>query len=300
MSYPVPGPSNCRPGPLRKDAAINTRARLTTRTRAGSASSRPRSPSVEILKRSLEAAGVTRKLFVQETGLSYEYVSRIFNSKVKFPTVRETLERFAEVAQIDPMIFPEYQQLVSVLSESTRKVWNRMQVLGLSRQDFASRVDVSRTYLYEILRGDVPFPRNPDVIEKIAEALEIAPESFSEYLAPVHDWAERNPQAIEHAFLNLLVTKMLISRGYLKEDSPAREISDGMLRVFPLDERYEPVVRAIFRAMGERRLDVRQLAMLADVPEKELRLLLMGQIATEDLPETVERVTRHLAIEAVR
>ncbi|MGE5708445.1 MAG: helix-turn-helix domain-containing protein, partial [Bacteroidota bacterium] len=140
---------------------------------------------MELLKRSLETAGVNRKTFVKETGLSYEYVSRIFNSKVKFPTVRETLERFAEVAQIDPMRFAEYQQLVNALPESTRKVWTRMQEQGLSRQEFANRVEISRTYLYEILRGDVPFPRNPEVIEKVSAALEIAPETFAEYLAPV-------------------------------------------------------------------------------------------------------------------
>jgi hypothetical protein len=36
----------------------------------------------------------------------------------------------------------------------------------------------------------VPFPRNPEVIEKIAFALEVPPEVFAEYLAPVVDWAD--------------------------------------------------------------------------------------------------------------
>ncbi|MBO9541206.1 helix-turn-helix transcriptional regulator [bacterium] len=262
----------------------------------GPSTSRPRSPSIDILKRALEVAGVNRKTFVKETELSYEYVSRIFNSKVKFPTVRETLERFAEVAKIDPMVFPEYQQLVSVLPESTRKLWNRLQEVGLTRQEFANRVDISRTYMYEILRGDVPFPRNPEVIEKIAEVLEVAPETFGEYLAPVQDWAERNPLAIEHVFMNLLVTKMLIARGHLKEGGSAEKISDEMLSIFPAEDRYEPVVRKIMAAMGKGGYDVRKLALEADVPERDVRLLLMGQIQTEDLPETARKLKELLKV----
>ncbi|HEY9722679.1 MAG TPA: helix-turn-helix transcriptional regulator [Oscillatoriaceae cyanobacterium] len=264
--------------------------------RRESTNTRPRSPSIDILKRSLEKAGVNRRTFVQETGLSYEYVSRIFNSKVKFPAVRETLEKFAEVAQIDPMEFVEYQQLVSVLPESTRKLWAQLQKLGLSRQDFSNRVQISRTYMYEILRGDVPFPRNPEVIEKIAQAAELAPESFSEYLAPVQDWADRNPGAIEQVFMNLLVSKMLLSRGYANYDSPAKDISDEMLRIFPADERYEPFVKEVFKAMGKKQLGVRQLAELSEVPEADLRLLLMGQVHTEDLPDTVKRLKSALKL----
>ncbi len=278
---------------------MNTRARSLSRMPVrgeSTASTRPRSPSIDILKRSLELAGVNRKTFVKETGLSYEYVSRIFNAKVKFPTVRETLERFAEVAQIDPMVFPEYQVLVSSLPESTRKLWSRMQELGLSRQEFAGRVDISRTYMYEILRGDVPFPRNPEVIEKIAQALDLAPETFAEYLAPVQDWAERNPLAIEHVFMNLLVNKLMLARGYAKGPSSAEKISDEMLKIFPPEDRYEPVVIKIFQGMGKRNLDVRRLALESDVPEVDVRLLLMGQIQTEDLPETLKKVKATLKI----
>jgi len=257
---------------------------------------KPRSPSIDILKRSLEQAGVNRKTFVKETGLSYEYVSRIFNSKVKFPTVRETLEKFADVGKIDPMIFPEYQQLVSVLPESTRKVWQRLQDLGISRQEFANQVDISRTYMYEILRGDVPFPRNPEVIEKIASALQFEPEVFGEYLAPVQDWAERNPLAIEHVFLNLLVTKMLSARGFTLNAGPAERISDGMLSIFPPLERYEPGVVRIMKAMGQEGYDVRRLATEAGVPEREVRLLLTGQIQTEDLAETTGKILHTLQL----
>lgn len=264
--------------------------------RRESSNTRPRSPSIDILKKSLEKAGVNRRTFVQETGLSYEYVSRIFNSKVKFPAVRETLEKFAEVAQIDPMEFVEYQQLVSVLPESTRKLWAQLQKLGLSRQEFSNRVAISRTYMYEILRGDVPFPRNPEVIEKIAQAAEMAPESFSEYLAPVQDWADRNPGAIEQVFMNLLVTKMLLARGYANYESPAANISDEMLKIFPPDERYDAFVKEVFKAMGKKQYGVRQLAEAADVSDQELRLVLMGQVHPDDLPETTKKLKAALKL----
>lgn len=265
---------------------MSERARSLSRmpVRRDSANSRPRSPSIDILKRSLEAAGVSRRTFVNETGLSYEYVSRIFNSKVKFPAVRETLERFAEVARIDPMLFIEYQQLVSVLPDSTRRLWAELQRLGLSRQDFSSRVSISRTYMYEILRGDVPFPRNPEVIEKIAAAAEVPPETFTEYLAPVQDWAERNPGAIEHVFMNLLVTRMLLARGYATQPSPAGEISEDMLKIFPPDERFDPWVRELFKVMGRQGLGVRQVAEAAHVSERDVRLIVMGQVRPDDLP----------------
>jgi hypothetical protein len=84
---------------------------------------------------------------------------------VKFPKVRETLEKFAEVCHLNPTDFVEYRQLLNNLPTSTRKLWGRLHQLGLSRAEFADKVDLSRTYLYEILRGDVPFPKNPDVIE---------------------------------------------------------------------------------------------------------------------------------------
>jgi transcriptional regulator with XRE-family HTH domain len=264
--------------------------------RRESNTSRPRSPSIDILKRSLEKAGVNRRTFVNETGLSYEYVSRIFNNKVKFPAVRETLEKFAEVAQIDPMEFVEYQQLVSVLPESTRKLWAQLQRLGLSRQEFSNRVQISRTYMYEILRGDVPFPRNPEVIEKIAQAAEMPPESFAEYLAPVQDWADRNPGAIEQVFMNLLVTKMLHARGYANYESPANEISNDMLKIFPADDRYEPVVKEIFKAMGKKQLGVRQVAEQAGVVDRDVRLILMGQVQSDDLPEATKKLKAALKI----
>lgn len=277
---------------------MTNRARSLNRMpiRRESPTSRPKSPSIEILKKSLEKAGVTRRAFVNQTGLSYEYVSRIFNSKVKFPAVRETLEKFAEVAEIDPMVFIEYQQLVSVLPESTRKLWTQLQKLGLSRQDFSAKVSISRTYMYEILRGDVPFPRNPEVIEKIAAAADLAPEAFEEYLAPVQDWAERNPSAIEQVFMNLLVTKMLLARGFAEHESPAATISDEMLKIFPPADRYEPLVIEIFKAMGAKQLGVRQLATLAEVAEADVRLLLMGQVQTEDLAETTRKLKTALKL----
>lgn len=254
--------------------AIPSRTRTTLR--GETKNTKPRSPSIELLKRSLEGAGINRKTFVKETGLSYEYVSRIFNSKVKFPTVRETLERFAEVANIDPMRFSEYQQLIDALPESTRKLWNRMQEMGISRQDFANKVAISRTYMYEILRGDVPFPRNPEVIEKIAAALDTPPEAFEEYLAPVQDWAERNPVAIERIFFDLLVGKVLQFWGYA-EDGPASQISDELLGIFPSKHAYDAQMLKVLEAMGKTGISATELAKETRISYPEIKSLLLGK-----------------------
>lgn len=260
--------------------------------------SSPHSPSIELLKQSLDLAGVNRKTFVRETGLSYEYVSRIFNSKVRFPAVRETLERFAEVARIDPMRFTEYQQLVGSLPDSTRQIWARMQEKAISRQDFANRVEISRTYLYEILRGDVPFPRNPEVIEKIAAAIDLPPEAFVEYLAPVDDWAERNPAAIEEVFFNLLVGKFLQDRDYRKVEgeAPALRISKDLLSAFLPDEDYEPVMKKVFGALGKKDSSFRQLAKEANVSPDELRALFLGKLKPKEAPETIRALKTTLKL----
>lgn len=254
------------------------------------------SPSIALLREGLARMGVSRRAFVEATGLSYEYVSRIFNNKVRFPSVRETLERFAEVAGLDPMDFIEYQELVSHLPPSTRMLWARMAELGLGRQGFAAKVSLSRTYLYEILRGDVPFPRNPEVIEKMAVALDWPPEQFEEYLAPVEDWAERNPAAIEQVFLNLAVGKMLVARGHAPEDFPGGHLGEAMLQLFPPEERYEPWLLEAFRAMGTRRWGIRQLAAASGRSERELRLLVMGQVSSEDLPEAALAMRQALGL----
>lgn len=255
----------------------------------------PRSPSIDVLRRALELRGLSRKAFVQATGVSYEVVSRIFNSRVRFPMGRETLERFAEVAGIDPMLFPEYQQLVNALPDSTRKLWGRMQALGLSLQEFSTRVELSATYLEEILRGDVPFPRSPEIIERLAQALELVPETFAEYLTPLEDGATRKTQAIASVFMNMLVAKMLHAQGYWQGE-PSSVMADSMLSICPADSRFDPGVREIFCEMGQRRLGVTVLAARADVSQRELRLLLLGQVDREDLADTYRRVRRALAL----
>lgn len=276
---------------------MTVRARLAPRPTRAASDERLPSASIATLREGLARQGVGRRDFVAATGLSYEYVSRIFNNKVRFPSVRETLERFAEVAGLDPMAFVEYQALVSHLPASTRLLWSRLTEMGLGRQAFAAKVSLSRTYLYEILRGDVPFPRNPEVIEKIAQAVDWLPEAFEEYLAPVEDWAERNPAAIEQVFLNLAVGKMLVSRGYAKADLPGGDLGEALLQLFPPEERYEPWLVAAFQEMGRRAWGVRQLAASATWPERDLRLLLMGQVSSEDLPEAAAAMKLALGLE---
>ncbi|MNT66101.1 hypothetical protein D3C72_2041380 [compost metagenome] len=141
----------------------------------------------------------------------------------------------------------------------------------------------------------MPFPRNPEIIETLAQGLNVVPETFAEYLAPVEDWATRNPQAIESVFMNMLVTKMLQARGYWQGEA-VNGLSDSMLSIFPADFRFDAGVREIFREMGQRCLGVTALAAMADVSQSELRLILLGQVDPEDLNATYRRVRRALAL----
>lgn len=164
------------------------------------------SPSIQVLKNALKASGMKRKEFVAAAGLSAEYVSRVVNGKVKFPRVRERLEQFASILGIDPTEFVEYRNVLDYSCPSVELVWHRMRELGLSRSDLADRVDISKTYLYEVLRGDVVFPRNQRIIESLASALMVSPTVFEEYGSEFADWAERYPEAAEVVFLKLLLS----------------------------------------------------------------------------------------------
>ena len=52
--------------------------------------------------------------------------------------------------------------------------------------------------------------------------------------------------------------------------------------------------------MGARRMGVAALASLAGVSQTDLRLLLLGQVHPEDLPETTQKVSRALALNETR
>ena len=70
---------------------MTVRARLAPRPTKAASDERLPSASIATLREGLARQGVGRRDFVAATGLSYEYVSRIFNNKVRFPSVRETL-----------------------------------------------------------------------------------------------------------------------------------------------------------------------------------------------------------------
>ena len=252
---------------------------------------RPESPSIRILREALVLRGISRKRFVQEADLSYEYVSRVMNSKVNFPAVRETLERFAQIAELDPMVFVEYRKLVQNLPESTRKLWKYMEEQHIHRRDFADRVGFSKTYAYEILRGDVPFPNNPAVIEKIASAVNVSPDVFAEYLAPVLDWANENPQAVEQVFLNVLMTQMLMERGYWKGKKIS--LSRTYEGFFAPEDSIHENLRKIYAGMGRKKTTLYQLCLELDIPHKTLWPFLSGEAYDEELARILKK---HLVI----
>jgi len=252
--------------------------KLSKRATELDVTNRPASGSIQLLKDGLARRGISRRQFVQEAELSYEYVSRVFNNKVKFPSTRETLEKFASIIDADPMIFSEYRKMVESLPSSTKKLWEIMSEKGVDRRDLAEVVNISRTYLYEILRGDVSFPNNPEVIEAIASAVSVTPDTFDEYLRPVIDWSEQNPKAIEMVFLNLLSKKMLISRGYMKaKNDPSCEISDYTLSLFEDENSCSKELIKVYQAMGKNNLDLFGISDLLEIRSEQVWNTFSGQ-----------------------
>ena len=129
--------------------------------------------SAVLLRQRIAELNLTKKAFAEATGLTPEYISRILNQKVPFPHLPETIERLAKFCQLDPLQFEEYRQHYNRLPPVTLRLWSRMRDLGMTRRDLFFKLQgrLSRPYIYEILRGDLPFPTNPELAEAIAEAV---------------------------------------------------------------------------------------------------------------------------------
>jgi len=247
--------------------------------------------SVTLLRRKITEAKMTKKSFAAATGVSPEYLSRILNHKVRFPRVRETLESFAEVFGMDPNEFEEYATLQSNLPESTRKLWAKMKELDVSRSAFYARlkIKISRPYIYEILRGDLPFPKNPVLIKEIATAVEMEPSEFEEYSASRYSRRQRETEEeIERSFLNLLIKRMLTERGYSTGSLPFANLPPAMMDIFPLESEYTPEFLLVLQRMGEMHLNIQDLAKLTGVTEKDLRAVCFG-LATAEESDTVTK-----------
>lgn len=258
------------------------------------------SPSVDAILKRLEAMGMRKVEFARRLGVSPEYIYRILNGKVAFPGIRETLEKMAEILEIDPTCFPEYVRFQEGLSPSARMVWNRMRELKLTREDLYRKIEgrISRPYFYGILRGDHPFPINRAFIQLFATALGMEPSEFPEYsVARESRWRTEEMHDLELRFLNLLFDKMLSDRGYSENPIHFNLLNPTMMDLFPKDKDYDPEVKAIFKRMGHWGLGIPELAKLSAVPERSLRQLFFGQVSPASVPDEVARIRSALQLD---
>src|SRR5438093_12320830 len=114
------------------------------------------SHSVRVILEQLDELDISKTEFARRLGVSPDYVYRILKGRVPFPHVRETIERMAEIVEVDPHVFAEYREMEQALSTSTRLVWQRMKELEMNREDLFQALGgrISRPYFNSILRGD--------------------------------------------------------------------------------------------------------------------------------------------------
>lgn len=258
------------------------------------------SPSVDIILKRLDDLGLRKVEFARRLGVSPEYIYRILNGKVAFPGIRETLEKMAEILDIDPTLFPEYVRFQEGLSPSAKLVWDRMRELKLTREDLYRKIEgrISRPYFYGILRGDHPFPTNRAFIQLFATALGIEPGHFPEYnVAREARWRQDEMRDLEQRFLNLLFDKMLSDRGYSDNPIEFNLINPAMMDLFPKDKDYSPEIKELFKRMGHWGLGIPELAKLSAVPERTLRLLFFGQVAPKSVPDEMARIRAALQLD---
>ena len=75
-----------------------------------------------------------------------------------------------------------------------------MDELGVTYRGLATRTGLSAGYLNHLVHANRPVPSN-DVIERLAHALEVAPDHFREYrLRVITDKLERMPEMIDRLY----------------------------------------------------------------------------------------------------
>lgn len=233
------------------------------------------SPSVQVILEQLRQLKFTKAEFAHRLGVSQDYVYRILNGRIAFPYARETIERIAEVCEVDPYIFSEYRELDANLSISTRLVWQRMRERGMTREDLYQAMGgrISRPYYNSILRGDQPFPTNRAYIQMFALALDLPPTAFVEFgpkQAP--RWSEKDLRDMEERSFQLFFDKMMADRGYAKHPL-ALEILDEkkVLGFFVPDQEIPAEMKDVLHRMGDLGMGFRELEKVSGVPCVRLR-----------------------------
>jgi transcriptional regulator with XRE-family HTH domain len=78
-----------------------------------------------------------------------------------------------------------------------------MNEVGVTYRELAARTGLSAGYLNHLVHGNRPVPSN-DVVQTLAQALEVEPEHFREYrLRAITDRLERMPELIDRLYKRL-------------------------------------------------------------------------------------------------
>jgi transcriptional regulator with XRE-family HTH domain len=256
------------------------------------------SPSVQLILERLDKLKLSKTEFARMLGVSPDYVYRILKGRVPFPYVRETIERMAEICQVEPATFPEYREMEQMLSASTRLVWQKMKDRRMTREDLFQALGgrMSRPYFNSILRGDQPFPSNRAFIQLFALALDLDPSEFKEYLRPVGDrWKAEEIRDLEVRLFNLLFDKMLAERGFSAHPIAFEIFDDQVLSLFP--NKYPAELEEVLQRMGELEMGLLELEKVSSVPGESLRLLFLAKQPMSAFANDILEIRRSLRLD---
>ena len=249
------------------------------------------SPSVQLILK------LSKTEFARLLGVSPDYVYRILKGRVPFPYVRETIERMAEICQVEPSAFAEYREMEQMLSSSTRLVWQKMKERKMSREELFQALGgrMSRPYFNSILRGDQPFPSNRAFIQLFALALGVEPTEFKEYHRPAGDrWKQEEIRELEVRLFNLLFDKMLTDRGFAKHEIEFGVFDAQALRLFP--DKYPEELEDVLGRMGELEMGLVELEKVSSVPGETLRQLFLAKRPVSHFTAEIEEIRRSLRL----
>ncbi len=255
---------------------------------------RQQSLSAKIILEQLRVLGMNKTAFARRLGVSQDYVYRVLNGRIAFPHARETIERMAEICQLDPFTFAEYRELDEALSTSARLVWQRLRERGMTREDLFQAMGgrISRPYFNSILRGDQPFPSNRAYIQMFALALDLPPTAFKEF-GHKHTprWTQEELVEQEERSFSLFFDKMMADYGYARYPIGLTVLNDAnVLQFFPEKQQLDAGVQLILERMGELGMGFKELNKVAGIPTDDLRRLFTDAEAVAGMRPEVETI----------
>ena len=255
------------------------------------------SPSVQLILERLDKLKLSKTEFARLLGVSPDYVYRILKGRVPFPYVRETIERMAEICQVEATAFAEYREMEQMLSPSTRLVWQKMKDRKMSREDLFQALGgrMSRPYFNSILRGDQPFPSNRAFIQLFALALGVEPTEFKEYHRPMGDrWKGEEIRDLEVRLFNLLFDKMLVDRGFTQHAIEFEVFDPQVLRLFP--DKYPSELEDVLARMGELEMGLNELEKVSSVSGETLRQIFLAKRPVSHFADEIGEIRRSLRL----